>query len=66
MTIDEEYFYQGYGPGGSTSTAPQSSPCQWCSNGNQQIYHYGTCPRVKAIIYHPNGNVKRVEFVQEK
>jgi hypothetical protein len=31
--------------------------CRWCSG-----YHSGTCPKVKAIEYHPNGSVKRVEF----
>lgn len=31
--------------------------CGWC-NG----YHSGRCPKVKAIEYHPNGTVKRVEF----
>lgn len=25
-------------------------------------YHIGTCPRVKAVEYHPNGTVKRVEY----
>lgn len=42
-----------------TPTATTSAPhtCRWC-NG----LHTGTCPKVKAIEYHPNGAVKRVEF----
>lgn len=31
--------------------------CRWCGWA-----HAGVCPRVKAIEYHPNGEVKRVEF----
>lgn len=34
-------------------------PCGYCGN---HIQHIGVCPRVKAIEYHPNGSVKRVEF----
>jgi hypothetical protein len=37
-------------------------PCQYCSNGCQQIYHGGKCPKVKSIEYHENGTVKKVEF----
>ena len=31
--------------------------CPYCS-----CFHEGTCTRVKAIEYHPDGTVKRVEF----
>lgn len=31
--------------------------CEHCGFG-----HTGTCPRIKAIEYHQNGTVKRVEF----
>jgi hypothetical protein len=31
--------------------------CGYCGMG-----HIGTCPRVKAIEYHENGTLKRVEF----
>ena len=31
--------------------------CPYCGN-----IHDGVCPKVKAIEYHPNGTVKRVEF----
>lgn len=42
----------------STSTVPTSQPCQYCSN------HHGVrCPTVKALEYHPDGTVKRVEFM---
>ena len=35
--------------------------CPWCSD-----HHSGRCPMVKAIEYHPNGTVKRVEFVSDE
>lgn len=31
--------------------------CPYCS-----AYHTAMCPKVKAIEYHPNGTVKRVEL----
>lgn len=31
--------------------------CQWCG-----MIHTGSCPRVKATEYYPDGTVKRVEF----
>jgi hypothetical protein len=31
--------------------------CEHCGFG-----HLGTCPRIKAIEYHPDGTVKRIEF----
>lgn len=31
--------------------------CRWCGK-----YHGTLCPDVKAIEYHPDGTVKRVEF----
>lgn len=34
-------------------------PCRWCG---PNVLHYGLCPRVKSIEYHPTGYVKRVEF----
>ena len=42
--------------------APGSGICPWCSAGNIRVAHGGPCPYVKAIEYHPNGTVKRVEF----
>jgi hypothetical protein len=41
----------------TTTTAMTLPPCAYC-NG----YHSGTCPRIEAIEYHPNGTVKRIEF----
>jgi hypothetical protein len=29
------------------------------------VWHTGKCPKVKAIEYHPNGGVKRIEFHEE-
>lgn len=36
--------------------------CQYCG---PSISHSGVCPRVKAIEYHENGQLKRVEFREE-
>lgn len=36
--------------------------CPYCSSPTRATFHNGPCPRVKAIEYHPNGAVKRVEF----
>ena len=43
-----------------TNAAQQQCPdgsCTWCG-----MHHGGMCPKVKAIEYHENGFVKRVEF----
>lgn len=34
--------------------------CEHCNNS-----HSGPCPRVKAIEYHENGAVKRVEYTDQ-
>lgn len=34
-----------------------SNECQHCGN-----WHSGVCPRIKAIEYHPNGQIARVEY----
>jgi len=33
-------------------------PCKWCG-----VSHGPRCPSVAAIEYHPDGTVRRVEFV---
>ena len=35
-----------------------SGQCEHCG----AWHSFGVCPRVKAIEYHPNGTVKRVEY----
>lgn len=40
-----------------TAYSMGTNKCGWCG-----MYHGPTCPRVSAIEYHPNGQVKRVEF----
>lgn len=35
--------------------------CPYCGPGN---IHLGLCPRIVAIEYHPNGQIKRVELAQ--
>jgi hypothetical protein len=37
-----------------------NKPCNYCGQT-----HTGTCPRVKAIEYWPDGTVKRVELRDE-
>lgn len=41
-----------------TTSAVEQPKCQYCG----AMQHQGTCPTVKAIEYHPDGTVKRVEF----
>ena len=41
----------------STSNATEMA-CPYCG-----LHHDKQCPSVKAIEYHPDGTVKRVEFV---
>jgi len=44
-----------------------SDYCGWCSNPpNHPVYHFGPCPRVRALEYHSNGRLKRVEFRGER
>lgn len=33
-------------------------PCGYCSGNGMQVYHQGTCPKIKSIEYHENGTVK--------
>lgn len=48
---------------GTSGTVHTGGACPYCSGPNSIVVH-GTyvCPRVKAIEYHPDGTVKRVEF----
>lgn len=36
-------------------------PCRYCG---ESVFHTGICPRIKAIEYHPDGSIKRVEFLE--
>lgn len=38
-------------------TTTGTPTCSYCG-----LLHTGTCPRVKAIEYHDNGLIKRIEF----
>jgi len=42
-----------------TGTSSAVQPCRYCGS---TLPHPGICPSVKAIEYHPDGTVKRVEF----
>lgn len=46
-----------------TTGVVQSGGCPYCSSESVQVYHGGTCPRVKAIEYYPDGTIRKVEFV---
>ena len=39
-----------------------STPSGYTTRSLGAYWHQGACPKVKAIEYHPNGTVKRVEF----
>ena len=44
-----------------TSSAEKPMKCQWCGSIER---HIGHCPAVRAFEYHPDGTLKRVEFVE--
>ena len=47
----------------STTTLEVKGYCPYCSNPPYDyVYHGGACPKIKAIEYHPNGTVKRIEY----
>jgi hypothetical protein len=35
--------------------------CKHCG-----MLHQGTCPRISAIDYYPNGSIKRIEYFENK
>ena len=39
----------------------QPGACGWCSTPWSVVFHGGPCPQIKAIEYHPNGTIARVE-----
>ncbi len=41
----------------TTTDINMPSACPHCGVG-----HIGTCPKIRAIEYHPDGTVKRIEF----
>ena len=43
---------------GHTTTLPLLPKCHYCGTWP----HDGLCPRIRAIEYHPDGTVKRVEL----
>lgn len=46
------------GDAGATAGAMKPLDCRWCG-----MVHGVRCPSVKAIEYHQDGSVKRVEFL---
>lgn len=44
---------------GINTMAQTPRQCHWCGN-----MHGPRCPHVAAMEFHPNGEIKRVEFVQ--
>jgi len=43
----------------ATSAVQNIKPCRWCG-----LTHGYKCPIVRAMEFHPDGSLKRVEFVQ--
>lgn len=41
----------------SSGTLTLDDTCRWCG-----LYHGKKCPAVKAMEFHPDGSIKRVEF----
>ena len=47
----------------STTTLEVEGYCPHCSNPpSNYVYHNGVCPKVKAVEYHPDGTIKRIEY----
>ncbi len=40
--------------------------CPFCSTGNRMIFHAGACPRIKEIVYYPDGTIQRVHLYPAK
>ncbi len=49
---------------GESTAANVGGGCPYCSSNSIQVYHSGKCPKVKSIEYHPDGTIKKVEFVE--
>ncbi len=45
---------------GQATTDTAAQDFYFC--GHCGMYHNGTCPKIKAIEYHPDGTVKRIEY----
>lgn len=46
----------------SITQIPIPGGCPHCSTLAQTVIHSGPCPHVKAVEYHPNGTIKRIEY----
>lgn len=41
--------------------------CPFCSTVDRMIFHAGVCPRIKEIVYYPDGTIQRIHlFPAEK
>ena len=49
----------------STSVEP-TGYCPYCSREGSYTLHTGRCPQVAAKEYHPDGSLKRIEFVDAR
>lgn len=51
----------------TTGAVPPLGYCPYCSNPEIKYYivHNGQCPKIKAIEYDPQGNIKRVVFKED-
>ena len=46
----------------TSSTFRLEGACPHCSGPYNSVAHVGPCPKIKAIEYHPNGAIKRIEY----
>jgi hypothetical protein len=59
---DSETPQQSQSVSSGVRVASLLGACPHCSGPYSAIFHGGPCPRIRAIEYHPDGTVKRVEF----
>ena len=61
-----ELTWGGWYPSENPTTAIPAFGCPYCSGAGTTVWHGGgPCPNVKAIEYHENGQIKRIEFRDE-
>lgn len=49
-------------PGTPNGYMVSTGTCGFCSSATNYVFHQGRCPQIKAIEYHPDGTIKRIEF----
>lgn len=36
--------------------------CPFCSTADRMVFHAGACPRIKEIVYYPDGTIQRIHL----